>query len=167
MIFQTVLIITARKRSLGQGNIFSRVCQEFCSQGGLPQYMLGYHPPPPQEQTTPWDQAPRPDTPLAPGTPRDQALPRADTTPPQHQAPPGPGTPQSRHPPPPSTRHPQDQANPSGTRQTPLHSAYWKIRSTSGRYASHWNAILLRLIANMKLLISYTNSLILRTVCSR
>ena len=28
------LIITARKRSLGQGNIFTSVCQEFCSQGG-------------------------------------------------------------------------------------------------------------------------------------
>ena len=28
-------LITARKRSLGQGNIFTRVCQEFCSQGGL------------------------------------------------------------------------------------------------------------------------------------
>ena len=26
--------ITARKRSLGQGNIFIGVCQEFCSQGG-------------------------------------------------------------------------------------------------------------------------------------
>ena len=25
-------IFTARKRSLGQGNIFSSVCQEFCSQ---------------------------------------------------------------------------------------------------------------------------------------
>ena len=37
-------LITARKRSLGQGNIFSSMCQEFCSQGGLPQYMLGYHP---------------------------------------------------------------------------------------------------------------------------
>ena len=29
-------IFTARKRSLGQGNIFIGVCQEFCSQGGLP-----------------------------------------------------------------------------------------------------------------------------------
>ena len=28
------LIFTARKRSLGQGNIFIGVCQEFCSQGG-------------------------------------------------------------------------------------------------------------------------------------
>ena len=27
-------LITARKRSLGQGNIFSSVCQEFCSQRG-------------------------------------------------------------------------------------------------------------------------------------
>ena len=27
-------IFTARKRSLGQGNIFTSVCQEFCSQGG-------------------------------------------------------------------------------------------------------------------------------------
>ena len=27
-------IFTARKRSLGQGNIFSSVCQEFCSQEG-------------------------------------------------------------------------------------------------------------------------------------
>ena len=44
-------IFTAHKRSLGQGNIFSSVCQEFCSQGGgLPQCMLGYHPP--------WKQAP-------------------------------------------------------------------------------------------------------------
>ena len=37
-------IITARKRSLGQGNIFSSMCQEICSRG-LPQCMLGYHPP--------------------------------------------------------------------------------------------------------------------------
>ena len=29
-------MITARKRSLGQGNIFRSVCQEFCSQGGVP-----------------------------------------------------------------------------------------------------------------------------------
>ena len=28
------IICTARKRSLGQGNIFTSVCQEFCPQGG-------------------------------------------------------------------------------------------------------------------------------------
>ena len=30
----TRCVFTARKRSLGQGNIFIGVCQEFCSQGG-------------------------------------------------------------------------------------------------------------------------------------
>ena len=66
---------------LGQGNIFTSVCQEFCPQGGgcLPQCMLGYtprsrHHPPPQTRytprtrhTSPPDQAhlpPRADTPL-------------------------------------------------------------------------------------------------------
>ena len=36
-------IITARKRSLGQGNIFIGVCQEFCSQcvGGIPACLAG------------------------------------------------------------------------------------------------------------------------------
>ena len=37
----TSTIITARKRSLGQGNIFSSVCQEFCSQG---EYLGRYTP---------------------------------------------------------------------------------------------------------------------------
>ena len=32
--FLRMAIITARKRSLGQGNIFTSVCQEFCSRGG-------------------------------------------------------------------------------------------------------------------------------------
>ena len=35
------LFITTRKRSLGQGNIFSSVCQEFCSQGGIPACIAG------------------------------------------------------------------------------------------------------------------------------
>ena len=36
-------------------------------------------------------------------------------------------------------------------RQTPLHSACWKIQSTSGRYASYWNAILVGSVtANVK-----------------
>ena len=41
------LLFTAHKQSLGQGNIFRSVCQEFCSRGGggLPQCMLGYPPP--------------------------------------------------------------------------------------------------------------------------
>ena len=65
-----------------------------------------------------------------------------DTTPPPgpnryppDQAPPGPGT--TRGP----VRYPPDQAPPPrpGTPRHPLRN--WKIRSTSGRYASYWNAI--------------------------
>ena len=41
-------IFTARKRSLGQGNIFSSVCQEFYSQGGVPRQV------PPRAGTPPW-----------------------------------------------------------------------------------------------------------------
>ena len=63
------LVFTAHKRSLGQGNIFSSVCQEFCSQGGLPQCMLGYH-----HHPTP--------LPSRAGTPKDQALPLEPGTPP-------------------------------------------------------------------------------------
>ena len=65
------IVITARKQSLGQGNIFSSVCREFCSQGGLPQCTLGYHHP----------------------------LLGPDNPPLQEQTPLGPGTPGSRHPP--------------------------------------------------------------------
>ena len=46
-----VIVITARKRSSGQGNIFRSVCQEFCPRGGgLPQCMLGC---PPAKETPP------------------------------------------------------------------------------------------------------------------
>ena len=99
-------IITARKRSLRRLCFYT--CLSFCPQGclvrgGLPQCMLGYHPP-------------------GPGIPRSQ-----------DQAPPRPGTP-----PEPDT--------PPGTRHPRLCSACWEIRSTSGRYASYWNAILLFLV---------------------
>ena len=43
-------IFTARKRSLGQSNTFSSVCQEFCSQGGVPRQVL----PSPRAGTPPW-----------------------------------------------------------------------------------------------------------------
>ena len=39
-------IINVRKRSCQKVMFFSPVCQSFCSQGGLPQCMLGYNPPP-------------------------------------------------------------------------------------------------------------------------
>ena len=81
---------------LGQGNIFTSVCQEFCPQGGGGRVSASVHagiPPP--------DQAP----------PRDQAHP------------PGPGIPLSRPPgtrhPPPETRHTPPSRHPPGTRHTP------------------------------------------------
>ena len=71
-------LVTARKRSLGQGNIFSSVCQEFCSQGGVclsacwdttpPQKQTPprCRHPPPKKQTPPQKQTPhRADTPCA------------------------------------------------------------------------------------------------------
>ena len=106
------LFVTARKRSLGQGNIFIGVCQEFCSQGGsLPQCMLGCHPP-------------GADTLSPPG---------ADTPPPREQThhPPG-----SRHTTPPGADTPPPRE------QTPRSRAFYEIRSTRGRYASYWNAFL-------------------------
>ena len=106
-------LITARKRSFGQGNIFSSVCQEFCSQGGLPQCMLGYHL---LEQTPPLADTPRTRHPL------DQAPTLGEDTPPGSGTPLGLGTtPRSSHPP---------------------RNACWEIRSTSRRYASYWNVIL-------------------------
>ena len=66
-------IFTARKQSLGQGNIFSSVCQEFCSQGG--QYVPPgrYNPlagTPPRQVHPPWA-----------GTPPDRYTPSGRYTP--------------------------------------------------------------------------------------
>ena len=81
--------------------------------GGLPQCMLGYHPHPPGQTPSP-----------GPDTPPEQ-------TPP----PLGPDTSTTTHPPGPDT-------TPPGA-DTPLREADSSIRSTSGRYASYWNAFLL------------------------
>ena len=95
---------------LGQGNIFTSMCQEFCPRGGgrvCASVHAGIHTPPDQADT-PWTrQTPPPD--------------QADTHPP-----PGPGRP------------------PLGPGRPPR-EADSSIRSTSGRYASYWNAFLLNL----------------------
>ena len=88
------------QRSCGQGNIFTPVCHSVHGGGGLPQCMLGYHPPG-TRQTPPGLGRP----PLGPGRPppdqadppQDQADPPGPGRPPRDQAdtPPGPG----RHPP--------------------------------------------------------------------
>ena len=120
-------LVTARKRSLGQGNIFRSVCQEFCSQGGVclsacwdtHTHPGSRHPPiadtPAPRANTPWEQTP----------------PGADT-------PLGADTPQSKHPP--GSKHPPQEQTP------PCHRACWEIWSMHGRYASYWNAVLLTAI---------------------
>ena len=111
-------------------------CLSFCSQGGgLPQCMLGYHPP---DQARPWTRH----TPTR-HTPQTRYLPhRADTSPPpprtrhhpSDKAPPRPGTPQSRHPPRPGP--PPREQTPARSRHPPA-DGY-----CCGRYASYWNAFL-------------------------
>ena len=73
------LIITARKQSLGQDNIFRSVCHEFCPRGGGGQY-LGRYPPGPG---TPSRAGTPPGTRYPPGryTPRRTRYPRAGTPP--------------------------------------------------------------------------------------
>ena len=107
--------------SLPPARLYSHRCLWFCSQGGLPECMLGYH--------SLWTGHPP-----GPGTPLDQATPGTrhppDQAPPQDQASPGPGPP------------PWDQAPPRPGTPPPWSRAYWEIQSTSGWYASYWNVIL-------------------------
>ena len=117
------------KRSFGQGNVFTPVCDSVNRGGGVP------------DQTPPLRTR---QVPPGPG----RYPPRAGRTPPgPGRYPPGPG----RYPPrpgryPPRTRQeplplppapsPRDQIPPPGTADS-------GIRSTFGRYASYWNAFLL------------------------
>ena len=89
--------------------------------------------PPGISQVHSQDQVP----PQVPGTPRDQVQPHGTRYTPQDQV----------HPPytPPGTRY-----TPPGPGTLPLDQVYpppvrWEIRSTRGRYASYWNAILFSL----------------------
>ena len=100
-------------------------------------------PDPPRTRQLPDQAPPRPFTPQTihppPGTGN---LPGAGI--PHDQAPPRPGTPRPDIPPEQATPHPPDQAPPGpGTTTPPRCRACWEIRSTRGRYASYWNAILL------------------------
>ena len=117
------------QRSCGQGNIFTPVCHSVCrGGGGLPQCMLGCHPPDqadPPRSDTPLDQTPlgqgRP--PLRPGRhpPQDQAdtPPRPGRSPrPGRQSPPNPISPPPTQP---SSQPPRDQADPP-REQTPAYS---------------------------------------------
>ena len=102
------------QRSCGQGNIFTPVCHSFCSQGGLPQCMLGYHhhPPPPGSRPPPemrppgTRHPPRPDMPLLTRHP--------------------PGTSPPPEPDPPGKQTPADGLPAAGTHPTGMHSSLQK-----------------------------------------
>ena len=116
---------------LGQGNIFTRVCQEFCPQGEGEGVCLSacWDTHPPDQADSPPDQA---DTPPDQADPPGSRPPQTRQTPPQGQTPPWTRqTPRTRQTPPPQTR------------QTPPREADSSRRSTSGLYASYWNAFLL------------------------
>ena len=84
-------IVTARKRSLGQGNIFTPVCHSV--HRGVPGQVPPWdqvHPPGPGTSPTPWDQVHLPDQVHSPW---DQVHPQTryipwDHVPPQDQVPP-------------------------------------------------------------------------------
>ena len=91
---------------------------------------------PPGADTPPGRDPPRADTPRA-DTPQSrppwkQTLPQEQTPPPGADSPLGADTP---HPPTPHSRHPPGP-------DAPPREADSSIRSTSGRYASYWNAFL-------------------------
>ena len=88
--------ITARKRSLGQGNIFTPICHSVRGR-----YLVPGGVPGPGGST--WAGTPTP----GPGTPHwDQVPPPGDQVPPRTRYPPGPG-------------NPRDQVTPPGTRSPP------------------------------------------------
>ena len=97
--------------------------------------MLGYTP---LEADTPWSRHPPEQTSPGADTPREQTAAL------------GADTPQSRHTPPEQTplEHPPGADTspgadtPPGSRPPPPREADSSIRSTSGRYASYWNALL-------------------------
>ena len=122
------------------------------TRGCLPQCMLGY----PPEADTPRSTH----TPLRADTPLGADAPRADAPSPRSRPPGSRHTPQEQTHPPrsrhPLSRHPPWEQTPPGAdpdlpqEQTlPPCIAYWQIRSTRGRYASYWYAILFIAICNL------------------
>ena len=113
------IIVTGRQRSCDQGNIFTPVCHSVHrgggGWGGGLPQCMLGYQPPGSDTTTPQIRPPR-----TRQIPPDQTLPQTRQTPP-------------------------DQTPPPRTRQTPPQEADSSIQSTSGRYASYWNAFLLYL----------------------
>ena len=106
------------QRSCGQGNVFTGVCLSTGGRVSASVHAGIPYPPGPGIHTPPRN---RETPPLGPGRP------------PRDQADPHPGTKQTS---------PQDQADPPRDQADLPREADSSIRSTSGRYASYWNAFL-------------------------
>ena len=101
---------------LGQGNVFTGICDSVNRGGCLPQCMLGY--------------PPRVDTPLGADTPaQEQTPPRSRHTPPEQTPPPEHTPPQSRHPP--GKQTPAYGQRAAGTHPTGMHSCLKFLRVAS------------------------------------
>ena len=151
------------QRSCGQGNVFTAMCDSVYGGGGLPQCMLGYHPPketsqegdpqgdppprrPPQEGGNPQGDPPKKETPQE-GDPPRRRPPKKET--PQEGDPPRRRPPKKKPPPGPHARGKltgmRSRPTPKGEiegDQIPPQEADSMILSMSGRYASYWNAFL-------------------------
>ena len=123
----SVLKLLPAATKLGQGNVFTGVCDSVHGRGCLPQCMLGYH------------------------TPGSRHPPGADT--PWSRHPPGADTVRNRHPQEqtPTTRsRPPHEQTPLGSRHPPTPpEADYDIRSMSGRYTSYWNAFLFSIVTSI------------------
>ena len=115
--------------------------------------------PPEQTPPTPWSRQPPQSRHPQEQIPSEQTPPQS--RPPQSRHPPEADIPRSRHPPPPGADNPPRADTPPGSRHPPWEQTYtppkeqtppeqthpcracWEIRSTHGRYAFYWNAILL------------------------
>ena len=112
---------------LGQGYVFTRVCDSVQSGGVCP--------------IACWDTSPGPEAAPPPQGPEAGTLPGPEAGTNWTRHPPG-----AKHPPGLEAGTPRDQRQPPPWDQAPPSrrcSACWEIRATSGWYASYWNAILL------------------------
>ena len=112
--------------------LYFYTCLSFCPQGGVSRQGES-----PQTGRTP----PGRENPPGRETPPDQADPPAGRTPP------GQGEPHRTRQTPPAGRKPPGQGEPPGPGRTPPDQADSRIRSTSGRYASYWNAFLFTVLS--------------------
>ena len=127
---------------LGQGNVFTGVCDSVHGGGCLPQCMLEY----PLEQTPPG-----PDPPWTRHTPPQEQPPRTRHHPLRSRPPLGADTP------------PWEQTPPLGSTPPGADTSPWEadasIRSMSGQCASYWNAFLLKEVSSLMFESSYNGHL--------